>query len=51
MKSAVATLGEEEVRSILEEQGNVEVTCEFCRETYQFAEEEVMEALRAAGSL
>ena len=50
MASAVATLGEEEVKSILEEQGKIEVTCEFCRDTYDFQEEEIMELVRQASS-
>lgn len=50
MRSAVATLGETEVRSILEEQGSVEVTCEFCRETFKFEEGEVMQAVVDAQS-
>lgn len=48
MASAVATLGEEEVKSILEEQGKIEVTCEFCRDTYNFEEGEIMAMVRAA---
>ena len=40
-----------QVRSILEEQGMVEVTCEFCRDTYQFQQEEVLEALAAADAV
>lgn len=50
MRSAVATLGEDAVRSILNEQGSVEVTCEFCKETFQFEEEEVMEAVKNSKS-
>lgn len=42
MKQAVALLGADEVRSIMEEQGKIEVTCDFCRQTYQFAEDEVL---------
>lgn len=30
------TLGEEEMQSILSEQGNVEVDCEFCRQHFRF---------------
>lgn len=30
------TLGYEEVRSIIEEQGNVKVACEFCNQKYQY---------------
>jgi molecular chaperone Hsp33 len=43
MMRAVAALGADEVRSIMEEQGKIEVTCEMCNETYQFSEEAVME--------
>lgn len=50
MASAVATLGETEVRSILEEQGKIEVTCEFCRDTFDFEEDEIMDMVRAADS-
>lgn len=42
MKSAIATLGEKEVHAILEEQGKLEATCEFCKDTYQFELEEVL---------
>jgi molecular chaperone Hsp33 len=43
MLHAVASLGEGEVRSIVEEQGQVEVTCELRNEQFQFSEEEVMQ--------
>lgn len=43
MKRAVASLGPKEIKSIVEEQGKIEVTCEFCNEVYQFSEEECME--------
>ena len=42
MKKAVAALGVDEVKAIIEEQGMIEVTCEFCKSTYQFDEAEVM---------
>lgn len=42
MVRAVAALGEEEVRSIIEEVGFIEVGCELCNEKYQFPEEQVM---------
>ena len=85
MKRAVALLGEDEVRTILETEGRIEarhlkqaltvwrlvpllvlgqgmgwvlhfladsmvaqVTCEFCKETYQFQEEEVLAAAPSA---
>jgi molecular chaperone Hsp33 len=43
MKRAVASLGPAEVKAIMEEQGKIEVTCEFCNEAYRFTEEEVLE--------
>jgi molecular chaperone Hsp33 len=42
MLRAVASLGVEEVRSIVREQGHVEVTCELCCEQYQFTESDVL---------
>ena len=49
MKKAVAALGEDEVKEIIEEQGMIEVTCEFCKMTYQFDEDEVMAHLHGEG--
>ncbi|KIZ01469.1 putative chaperonin [Monoraphidium neglectum] len=43
MKRAVASLGPKEVRSIIEEQGKIEVRCELCNEAYHFTEEEVLD--------
>lgn len=43
MLRAVASLGAAEVRSIVEEQGHVEVTCELCNEQFQFSEADVMQ--------
>ncbi|PSC75263.1 heat shock 33 [Micractinium conductrix] len=51
MRSAVALLGEKEVREIIDQQGKIEVTCEFCRETYEFPEEEVMVVIAANGGV
>lgn len=42
MLRAVASLGADEVRSIVAEQGHVEVTCELCCEKYQFTEADVL---------
>lgn len=47
MASAVAALGEAEVRDIIKEEGKIEVTCEFCKQTYQFKEEQIMEIINA----
>lgn len=45
MKRAVALLGPEEVKNIMREEGKIEVTCEFCCETYRFEQEEVLAAV------
>lgn len=42
MKRAVALLGAEEVKDIMEKEGKIEVKCEFCNNMYQFEEDEVM---------
>jgi molecular chaperone Hsp33 len=48
MASAVASLGKAEVLDILEQEGKIEVTCEFCRDTYNFEEEEILSMVEAA---
>ncbi|KAL6759151.1 heat shock protein Hsp33 [Haematococcus lacustris] len=47
MIAAVAYLGEKEVKDIAAEQGHVEVTCDFCKQTYQFKEEQILEYLHS----
>jgi len=42
---ALATLGYAEVKSILEEQGKAEATCDFCRSTYVISADELRELL------
>ena len=44
MMRALASMGKEEIQSIIEEQGKVEVTCEFCKDTVVFTEEELLTA-------
>lgn len=41
MKRAVAALGEKDVRELIEQRGNVEVTCAFCNDTFQFTEDQI----------
>ena len=41
IKNVISTLGKQEAFSILEEQGKIEMTCEFCREQYALDPEEV----------
>jgi molecular chaperone Hsp33 len=42
------SLGAAELQKLIDEQGQAEVTCEFCRSKYVFNKGE-LEALRAAG--
>ena len=44
MMRALASMGRKEVDSIIEEQGQVEMTCEFCKETIVFKEDELATA-------
>lgn len=44
MKQAVAALGEEEVARLVREEGKIEVTCQFCNDTYHFNESEIADA-------
>ncbi|RCW94703.1 Hsp33 family molecular chaperone HslO [Marinomonas foliarum] len=42
---AVMSLGAEEVRELLIEQGSVKVDCQFCAEIYEFTEEDLIDSL------
>jgi len=39
--AALATIGEAEIRSILEEQGSITMNCEFCNQRYRFREQDL----------
>ncbi len=41
MQNALFSLGQEDIRDIIEKEGGVEVCCEFCRRTYQFSKPEL----------
>ena len=41
IKNVIVSMGKEESYSILEEQGKIEITCEFCNEIYELDSEEV----------
>ncbi len=41
----VLSLGEEEIKKTLQEQGQIEVQCHFCNEKYRFLEEEINELM------
>ncbi len=48
--AALASIGEGEVRSILEEQGAVTMDCEFCNQRYVFSRDDLGDMLPAAPS-
>jgi len=50
VERALIALGNEELRSLGAEQEKTEVTCEYCRSTYQFTRED-LEGLRREGSV
>ena len=41
--AALAIIGQQEINSILEEQGSVSMDCEFCNQHYEFSREELTE--------
>jgi molecular chaperone Hsp33 len=41
IKNVIVSIGKEEAYSIIEERGNIEMICEFCREKYLLDAEEV----------
>jgi molecular chaperone Hsp33 len=45
MKSALMTVGKEEMKAMIEEDKNCEITCQFCNKHYQFNEDELKEIL------
>ena len=46
LAGVVRMLGEEEVKSLLAEQGQVELTCEFCNRTFRYDEQATQAILR-----
>lgn len=48
MERALISLGKDELQSIIDEQGEAEMTCRFCDNKYHFTKEELEELLRQA---
>ncbi|MGI9287609.1 MAG: Hsp33 family molecular chaperone HslO [Pseudomonadales bacterium] len=48
--SAVHTLGESEANKLLEEQGSIQMDCEFCGQHYEFGRAEVSQLFGVGGS-
>ncbi|XP_059074160.1 uncharacterized protein LOC131048267 isoform X4 [Cryptomeria japonica] len=47
MLRAVASLGSEDIKSLLQEQGHIEVRCEFCAEVLRFKENDVQDIIQS----
>eukprot|EP00244_Chara_vulgaris_P012378 TRINITY_DN6478_c0_g1_i2.p1 TRINITY_DN6478_c0_g1~~TRINITY_DN6478_c0_g1_i2.p1 ORF type:complete len:110 (+),score=24.02 TRINITY_DN6478_c0_g1_i2:196-525(+) len=45
MKFAVKTLGQEDIEKTMNEEGSLQVTCEFCNELVEFNEEDLKAVL------
>lgn len=48
MQSALFSLGERDIRDLLEKEGGAEVLCEFCRQSYLFGRSELEDLLKGA---
>ncbi|MBR0027354.1 MAG: Hsp33 family molecular chaperone HslO, partial [Clostridia bacterium] len=48
MERALISIGKDELRSLIDEQGSAEMTCRFCDNKYNFTKEELEELLRQA---
>ena len=46
--AALATIGPQEIESILQEQGSVSMDCEFCNQHYVFSREELTQPTAGA---
>ncbi|MCX7817451.1 MAG: Hsp33 family molecular chaperone HslO [Syntrophales bacterium] len=46
IEKVILALGEEEISSIIEERGEAEITCEFCRQNYYFNKHELENLLK-----
>lgn len=48
MERNLISLGKKELQSIIDEQGEAELNCHFCKQTYNFTKEELIEILEQA---
>ncbi|MCC5870487.1 MAG: Hsp33 family molecular chaperone HslO [Gammaproteobacteria bacterium] len=48
LHNVIRLLGDREVNSVLEEQGRLELNCEFCNKSFSFAPEQARQALRGS---
>ena len=48
MEKALISIGKKELQDIIDEQGEAELTCQFCDNKYKFSKEELTELLKSA---
>jgi molecular chaperone Hsp33 len=48
MERAVISIGKDELRKIIDEDGKCEVECQFCNNKYVFSKEELLEMYEKA---
>ena len=48
MERALLSLGADELRQMLDEQGHAELTCQFCDQVHQFSGEDLRRILELA---
>lgn len=48
MEKALISIGKEELQSLIEEQGEAELTCQFCDNKYLFSKKELENLLKQA---
>ena len=46
MKDALATIGREELKDIIEKEGKAELVCHFCNKKYEFSKEELEQIIK-----
>ena len=46
MVRALISMGTQEMKNLIEEQGQAEMTCQFCDRVYRFNQEELEEILK-----
>lgn len=46
MKDALATIGKEELKDIIEKEGKAELVCHFCNKKYEFSKEELEQIIK-----
>ena len=46
MKDVLISIGKEEIKNIIEEEGRAEIVCHFCNKKYEFSKEELEEIIK-----